>query len=278
MTAAGCGTVKKDASYEKAGKDQVIVYSPYDSRLCVYDKKEKRNMGNLSCGSGPLYEFQDTRCGCYAVTDEDEMYVARLTDDRKKTEKTVSFYSDEIYPIAYDNDSGIQYYISQRSENEDDRNIISVDRKGKTETLLRHAGMVTSGAYTDRRLYYTRYNKKKDDYSLLELRNGTVKDTGKILKTDDLYVRNGKLLCSDDRRIYDPAGDYSTTKSDFTYFIDDLEMTVRMDIGKNNRPELTVSGYDGKIREKAEDAAGFYVEKDKLVICAKNRFERVSGR
>ena len=242
-----------------AGKDQVLLYAPYDSRLVIYGIKVKAVQNVSAVGSGPLYEFSDPACRLYVVTDEEGMRIVSVDEKRGKI-KNVAFFKEEVYPLAWDKEKNIGYYVRCQKEDNEVRDVIAVDRRGKVRVIAAHAGMITSGALTEDGLYLTKYDKERDEYRLLIRRGKQLEDTERVLHDDDLFTRNGVLLCSDESSIYSIDGTFRTAKSDFVYFPEGTTQTLKMNIGRKHLPQLTIENDEGKVLKKYEDVIGFWMQ------------------
>lgn len=288
---AGCNDNKKNigenstSNYDwlpkTKNKNEILLYDKYDQRIIAYDKKNYSVSEINTTQNYMQFEFNNLEANIYTTGHSVENGYKIIEKKHDKTSILYEMKKDEaIFPLAYKDEQTLYFlktpYDSSGKEIYNDRVVCKFELKtNQLEELKATKGLLTSNAVIiDNLLYFTVYNEKNDNYDLYKINTNKEDKTELInsgLITGELYNNNGRLLVSDQTKIYDYEDNTSYfPKKILNYFY--LNYLFQIDIDKNGDLQLTLTNIEtDKIENVFDKVVDVRVENNKIYIYTSER-------
>lgn len=257
-------------------EDELLLYDKYDQRIISFDKKNYNVTGKNTTQNYMQFEFNDLKANIYTTGHSIENNYKII---EKKCDKTSVLYemkeNEAIFPLAYKNEQ-IMYFLkttydSSGKEIYNDRVVCKFELKNKQlKELNATKGFLTSNAVIiDNLLYFTVYNEENNNYDLYRIDVNEEDKTVLIntgLITGELYNNNGRLLVSNQDKIYDYEDNtIYFPKKILNYFY--LNRLFQIDINNEGDLRLTITNIEtNKIENTFDKVVDVRVQNDKVYV------------
>lgn len=277
---SGC-RINPDSS-PKHNDNTIVLYDADAQHFIIYNTTKK--LGNLENAGTNLFQYEfPEKTNIYTTGDsiKNNFKIVKIISGKIKVLYKVN-KNQALIPLTT---NGSRYYFvhafydSKGKEISNTRRIALFNFHKKTlSDFPKSSGLISKGTLIDNELYYTIYNKSKDNYELFKVNTSKVSNIPRFLKSGlrdpeilsnhlGLWINNGKKIYNGNKIFF--AKDYNYIHNDFL-----IQLKVSQDATKQI---LITNVKNNKILYKENNCLDFkFIKKSTLIIYGENYIKRLS--